>query len=159
MCTNIYFYTLYFQLNSDCGSYSANHCIKDIQGKCWQCRDIGNIAIVLMMNYDITKQRKTERSTKQINTRTINITLKKQENTIDLQWARQLKRQGAELRAGLPGFDPGCRRGGDFSSLLRVQTGSGVHSASYKMSTGVFPGDKGGRAQDQPPYLFLVPWL
>ena len=27
-----------------------------------------------------------------------------------------------------------------FSSLLRVQTCPGVHSASYKMSTGVFPG-------------------
>ena len=73
--------------------------------------------------------------------------------------ARWLKQQGAELRAGQPGFDPGCRRGRDFSSLLRVQTGPGVHSASYKMSTGCFPGGKGGRAQDQPPYLFLVPWL
>ena len=33
----------------------------------------------------------------------------------------------------------GCRRGGDFSSLLRVQTGPGVHSTSYKVSTGEFP--------------------
>ena len=48
--------------------------------------------------------------------------------------------------AGRPRFDPGCRRGGDFSSLLRVQTGSGVYSASYKMSTGGFPGGKGDRA-------------
>ena len=38
--------------------------------------------------------------------------------------------------AGWHGFDPGCRRGGDFSSLLRVQTGLEVHSASYKMNTG-----------------------
>ena len=61
--------------------------------------------------------------------------------------------------AGRPGFDPGCRRSADFSSLLRVHIGPGVHSASYKMSTGAFPGNKGGRAQDQPPYFFLVPWL
>ena len=47
--------------------------------------------------------------------------------------------QAARLRAGRPGFDPGCRRGGDFYSLLRVQTGPGVHSTSYKMSTGEFP--------------------
>ena len=60
-------------------------------------------------------------------------------NTYKSRWARWLKRQGAELRAGRPGFDPGCRRGGDFSSLLRVQTGPGVHSTSYKMSTGEFP--------------------
>ena len=68
------------------------------------------------------------------------------EGIIYTKWARWLKRQGAELRAGRPGFDPGCRRGGDFSSLFRVQTGPGVHSASYKMSTGGFPGGKGGRA-------------
>ena len=54
-------------------------------------------------------------------------------------WPRWLKRQGAWLRAGRPGFDPGCRRGGDFSSFLRVQTGPGVHSTSYKIRTGVFP--------------------
>ena len=48
------------------------------------------------------------------------------------RWARWLKRQGAWLRAGRPGFDPRCRRGGDFSSLLRVQTGPGVHSTSYQ---------------------------
>ena len=48
---------------------------------------------------------------------------------------------GKALSCGLdgPGFDPGCRRGGDFSLLLRVQTGPGVHSPSYKMSTGEFP--------------------
>ena len=63
-------------------------------------------------------------------------------STILTLWAKWLKRQGAWLRAGRPG----CRRGGDFSSLLRVQTGPGVHSASYKMSTGDFPGGKGGRA-------------
>ena len=43
------------------------------------------------------------------------------------------------VQAGRPGFDPGYRRGGDFSSLVRVQTGPEVHSASYKMSTGGFP--------------------
>ena len=37
---------------------------------------------------------------------------------------------------------PACRRDGDFSSLLRVQTAPGVHSTSYKMSTGDFPGVK-----------------
>ena len=40
------------------------------------------------------------------------------------------KRQGACLRAGpagRPGFDPGCRRGGDFSTLLHIQIGPGVH--------------------------------
>ena len=56
--------------------------------------------------------------------------------TLHIVWARWLKRQGVWLRAGRPGFDPGCRRGGDFSSLLHVQTGPGVQSASYKMSTG-----------------------
>ena len=52
------------------------------------------------------------------------------------------------LRARWPGFHPWCRRSEDFSSLLRVQTGSGVHSTSYKMSTVTenFPGGKGGRA-------------
>ena len=35
---------------------------------------------------------------------------------------------------GRPKFDPGCRKGGDFSSL-HVQTGPGVNSTSYKMST------------------------
>ena len=44
-------------------------------------------------------------------------------------------RQGAWLRAGQPKFDPGCRKGGDISSLLRLQIDPGVHSASYKMST------------------------
>ena len=38
-----------------------------------------------------------------------------------------------------PGSIPGVGGGGDFSSLLRVQTGPGVHSTSYKMSTGEFP--------------------
>ena len=58
---------------------------------------------------------------------------------IYIQRARQLKRQGTELRAGRPGFDPECRRGGDFSSVLRAQTGPEVHSGSYKMNTGGFP--------------------
>ena len=67
---------------------------------------------------------------------------------LEVTWARWLKRQGAEIRTGRPGFDPGCRRGGDFSSLLRVQTGPGVHSASYKNEYRGLPGGKGGRAQD-----------
>ena len=48
---------------------------------------------------------------------------------------------GKALSYGLdgPGSIPGVGRGGDFSSLLRVQTGPEVHSASYKMSTGGFP--------------------
>ena len=50
------------------------------------------------------------------------------------QW---LKRQGAWLR-----------NDGDFSSLLRFQTGPEVHSTSYKMSTGGFPGCKGEQALD-----------
>ena len=49
------------------------------------------------------------------------------------------KMNGEALGYGLgrPWFEPGCRRDGDFSSLLRVQTGTGVHSASYKMITEV----------------------
>ena len=54
--------------------------------------------------------------------------------------------QGAWLWAGRPGFDPCCRKSGDFSSFLRVQTGPEIHSASYKMSIGGFPRGKGGRA-------------
>ena len=42
-----------------------------------------------------------------------------------------------------------------FSSRLRIRTAPGVHSAYYKISTV----GKGGRAQDQPFYFFLVPWL
>ena len=70
-------------------------------------------------------------------------------------WNRQFKWQGAWLRAGRLGFDPRCRRDRDFLFTSRVQTGHGIHSASYKMNTG----DKVGRAQDQPSYLFLMPWL
>ena len=58
-------------------------------------------------------------------------------------WAKWLKWQGIWLWAGRPGFDPGCWRGGDFTSL-HVQTGPGVHSTSYKMSTGEFLRGKGG---------------
>ena len=36
---------------------------------------------------------------------------------------------------GRPEFNPGCRGGGDFSSLLRDQTGPGIHSAAYKINT------------------------
>ena len=46
-----------------------------------------------------------------------------------------------------------------FFFTLCVQTGPEVHSASYKMSNMGFPRGKGGRLQDQPPYLFLGPWL
>ena len=56
-----------------------------------------------------------------------------------LKFCMHLKRQGAWLRTGRPWFDSECGRGGDFSSLLHVQTGPEVHSASYKMSTGGFP--------------------
>ena len=42
----------------------------------------------------------------------------------------------AWLWAGQPGLNPRCRRGGDFSSLLLVQTDSGVHLTSCKMSAG-----------------------
>ena len=38
-----------------------------------------------------------------------------------------------------PGSIPSAGGGGDFSSLLHVQTGSVVHSTSYKISTGEFP--------------------
>ena len=60
----------------------------------------------------------------------------------------QVSQNGKAFGYGLgrPGFDPGCLRGGDSSSLLRVQTGPGVHSASYKMNTGDFPRGKDGRA-------------
>ena len=47
---------------------------------------------------------------------------------------------GKALSYGLDGSGsiPGVGGGGDFSSLLRVQTGPEVYSASYKMSTGGF---------------------
>ena len=47
--------------------------------------------------------------------------------------------QAARHLAGRPGFAHRCRRDGDFSSLLHVHTGPGVHSAFYKMSTEDFP--------------------
>ena len=37
-----------------------------------------------------------------------------------------------------PGLIPGVRGDGHFPSFLRGQTGSGIHSASYKMSTAAF---------------------
>ena len=49
------------------------------------------------------------------------------------------KQQGCLGRAGWPRFNSGCLRGGVFCSLLRVQTGPGVHSTCYKMSNGGFP--------------------
>ena len=39
-------------------------------------------------------------------------------------------------------FNPGRQMGGEFPSLVRIQTGPGVHSASYKMSTRAFLGVK-----------------
>ena len=50
-----------------------------------------------------------------------------------------LSSSGKALGNGLdgPGSIPGGGRGGDFASLLCVQIGPGVHSASYKMSTRV----------------------
>ena len=58
--------------------------------------------------------------------------------------SRYVMSDGAGLWAGQLRFDPKCQRGGDFSSLLRVRPGPGVHSASYKMSTRDFPWGKGG---------------
>ena len=54
-------------------------------------------------------------------------------------WARQIKQKGAWLRAGWPGFDPWCRRGGDFIHSFVSRLVLGVHSTSYKMSTGLSP--------------------
>ena len=47
-----------------------------------------------------------------------------------------------------PGSIPDVGGVGDFSSLLLAQTGPGVHSVSYKMSSipGAFPGGNGDRA-------------
>ena len=45
--------------------------------------------------------------------------------------------------AGWPRFDPGCQRAGDFS-LLQVQAGPEVHSASYKIVPVLSQGGKGG---------------
>ena len=45
-----------------------------------------------------------------------------------------------------PGSIPGGGGVGNFSSLIRVQTGPGVHSVSCKMNPGAFPGGKDGRA-------------
>ena len=50
----------------------------------------------------------------------------------------EFKQQGAWLRTGGLGFDRGVGVV-KFFSFLRVQTGPGVHSASYEMSTGGFP--------------------
>ena len=47
--------------------------------------------------------------------------------------------EGAWLGAGRPGFDSGYRKSGDSSPALLIETDPGVHSASYKMSTGCFP--------------------
>ena len=44
-----------------------------------------------------------------------------------------------------PSSIPGVGGGGDFTSL-RVQTGPGVHSTSYKMSAREFLRGKGGQA-------------
>ena len=54
--------------------------------------------------------------------------------------------QGIWLWTGWSGFDPRCRRGGDFSLLLCVQTGPGMHSASCRNEYQGFPGGKDGQA-------------
>ena len=43
-------------------------------------------------------------------------------------------------------FDPVCQRGGDFSSLLHVQTGSGSTQSSIKCVLGAFSRGKGSQA-------------
>ena len=48
--------------------------------------------------------------------------------------------QGSCLRAGRPGFDPGCWRSGKFSSLLRVQTSAGSIEPPMKCLPGAFRG-------------------
>ena len=58
--------------------------------------------------------------------------------------SRWIKWQGAWLRAGWPGLEPRCWRSGDFSSLLRVQTGPGVHSTSYKTIKWALENSPGG---------------
>ena len=66
---------------------------------------------------------------------------------------------GKALDYGLdgPGSIPGVRGGGDFSSLLRVQTGPGVHPASYKMSTeGFFSGVKAAERRTSHPSAVAV---
>ena len=60
-----------------------------------------------------------------------------------------------DYRLDSPGSIPGVGGGGDFSSLLRVQTGPGVHSASYKMSTGgLSPGVKAAERRTSHPTSF-----
>jgi hypothetical protein len=56
-----------------------------------------------------------------------------------------LSRYSDGPQAARLGFD--SRQGQDFSLLHSVQTGSGAHTASYLMGTGVsFPGCKAARA-------------
>ena len=61
---------------------------------------------------------------------------------VNLLLAKALLQKAALLDWSAPGLsdrtNPRCWTSGDFSSPLRVQTGPGVHSASYKMSTGSF---------------------
>ena len=67
-------------------------------------------------------------------------------------WAGSSSGKGIWLRAGRPGFDPGCRKSGEFSSLLRVQNDPGVHSGSCKMSTGgLSPGVKAAERRTSHP--------
>ena len=59
--------------------------------------------------------------------------------TINIEIVGQVAQAARCLAVGwTDGFGPGCRRGGDFTLLLRVQTGPGVHSTSCKMSIGEF---------------------
>ena len=50
-----------------------------------------------------------------------------------------------------PGSIPDVGGGEDFSSHLRVQTDPVVHSTSYNMSTGAFPGSKGAERRTSHP--------
>ena len=57
---------------------------------------------------------------------------------------------------GLDGPEIESRWGPRFSAP--VQTGPGVHLASYTMGTGSFPRVKSGRGVTLTPHLLLLPW-
>ena len=57
---------------------------------------------------------------------------------------------------GLDGPGIESRWGARFSASL--QTGLGVHPASYTMGTGSFPGVKSGRGVTLTPHHLLLPW-
>jgi hypothetical protein len=84
----------------------------------------------------------------------ININL---ENKISKSWFSIAQRYSAGLRAGWSVVRvPGGAR--NFSLHHRIQTGSGVHPASYPMGTrGSFRGGKCGRSVKLTTHLYLVP--